>query len=165
MATAAVSDVRSRRIPNTLVALTACIGIAFSVAAFGAAAGALRAVEGLALGLVLWFPFFAVRWIGAGDVKLFAAAGAWLGPTLALYGALAAALLGGVLAVFWMLRTYGFAAVAARITCAVARPAAAVSVSLDPRSRGALPYGVSLAAGAVLAAWLPQILEGSRGFL
>jgi prepilin peptidase CpaA len=34
---------------------------------------------GALAGLALLVPLFAVRWIGAGDVKLVAAAGAWLG--------------------------------------------------------------------------------------
>ena len=43
---------------------------------------------GMLAGLAVFFPFFALGGMGAGDVKLMAAIGAWLGPALALMTAL-----------------------------------------------------------------------------
>jgi len=54
---------------------------------------------GLLVGLVVFFPFFALGGMGAGDVKLMAAIGAWLGPALAILTALYGAIAGGVLAI------------------------------------------------------------------
>ena len=50
-------------------------------------------------GLAVFFPFFALGGMGAGDVKLMAAIGAWLGPGLALMTALYGAVAGGILAI------------------------------------------------------------------
>src|SRR5437763_974094 len=48
-------------------------------------------------GAALFFPFFALGGMGAGDVKLLAALGAWLGPVESLWVAMFAAMAGGVL--------------------------------------------------------------------
>ena len=50
-------------------------------------------------GLAVFFPFFALGGMGAGDVKLMAAIGAWLGPGMALMTALYGAVAGGILAI------------------------------------------------------------------
>ena len=153
---AAVWDVRTRRIPNRLVLGVGLAGLI--VSAFGLAAPDLwHSIAGSAVGLGIWFPLFAIGALGAGDVKLFAAAAAWLGPERTLAAALYAALLGGVLAVAWMLRTNGVSATAGLFAArglTVRRP------TLDPHSRRAIPYGVALAAGAAGAAWFPRLLGG-----
>ena len=59
--------------------------------------GLVRALSGLALGFSIWIMFHVAGGMGAGDVKLFAAAAAWLGPGGAWRAALVAALAGGVL--------------------------------------------------------------------
>ena len=48
------------------------------------------------LGVALFFPFFALGGMGAGDVKLLAALAAWLGPIDAVYMAIFTAMAGGV---------------------------------------------------------------------
>src|ERR1044071_4415808 len=96
---ACVTDVRWRRIPNALVVTLALTGFAYSVWQDAWLAGLGRSLAGLSLGFAIWIAFFIVGAIGAGDVKLFAAAGAWLGPAATWRAALVAAALGGVLAV------------------------------------------------------------------
>lgn len=150
---ACVSDVRGRRIPNSVAGLLATAGIAYSVTASLTPSRALIAsFGGLALGLALWLPFYVVHWLGAGDVKLFAAAGAWLGPARTLDGALIGALTGGILAAVWMVVAYGLNAAAAMT---IGAPRRIVSGTVDTTSRRAIPYGVALAVGAMVAALLP----------
>src|SRR6185437_1105332 len=151
-----VSDVRRRRIPNRVAALLATAGIAYSVAASASPGRALIvSIAGSLLGLTLWLPFYVVRWLGAGDVKLFAAAGAWLGPARTLEGALVGALAGGLLAVVWMLFAYGLNGTAATAALAIGNPRRIVNHTIDMESRRAIPYGVALAIGAMAAALLP----------
>jgi prepilin peptidase CpaA len=79
------SDCRMRRVPNVLVASGA-------VAAFACAAmhaGPLRLTPGSAafgalVGFVALLPFFVLGVMGAADVKVFAAVGAWCGATALL---------------------------------------------------------------------------------
>jgi prepilin peptidase CpaA len=47
--------------------------------------GLLFALAGLVVGFVLFFGLWVLGFCGGGDVKLFAALGAWLGPALILY--------------------------------------------------------------------------------
>jgi prepilin peptidase CpaA len=53
-------------------------------AVLGACDGALFALAGFALGFVLFFALWMLGVCGGGDVKLFAALGAWVGPYLAI---------------------------------------------------------------------------------
>src|SRR4051812_33482293 len=94
---ACITDVRWRRIPNALVLVLALTGFAFSVALEPWWPGLLRAGSGLTLGFAIWILFHVAGGMGAGDVKLFAAAAAWLGPGGAWRGALVAGPGGGVL--------------------------------------------------------------------
>jgi len=112
-------------------------------------------ISGMLVGLAVWLPLYLIRWLGAGDVKLFAAAGTWLGPTRTLEGAFIGALVGGLLAVAWMLFAYGLSGTAATAAMAIANPRKIVNHGVDVKSRRAIPYGVALAIGAMTAALLP----------
>src|SRR5512146_11218 len=101
------TDLRARRIPNKLVLFTAAIGVLFSIAAHGWLNGFTRAGGGMLTGLAIWFPFFALGMLGAGDVKLFAAAATFLGAKWAVEGALYTALYGGRLAAAFMIASSG----------------------------------------------------------
>lgn len=100
-------DLRTRRIPNHLIlagALTAGLLHALlptmpapsHMAPVGQ--GLLFSMAGFGLGLLLLIPFYALRALGAGDVKLVAVVGAFVGPTGVLGVTLMTMLLGGILA-------------------------------------------------------------------
>src|SRR4051812_45423456 len=78
---AAAIDLRIRKIPNWLTLSLAGSGLLLSM--LGASLitpGA--AILGLLTGFALNFGLFLLRIRGGGDVKLFAAAGAWVGPVI-----------------------------------------------------------------------------------
>jgi prepilin peptidase CpaA len=156
---ACITDVRWRRIPNALVLALAIPGIAFSVSLDPWLAGLARAMGGLTLGFAIWIAFFVIGAIGAGDVKLFAAAGAWLGPGATWRAALVAAALGGVLAVAMLMRERRTRDAFERVMVSVStRSVASLAPNPGvPRSRQ-LPYGVALACGALIVAWIPGVL-------
>ena len=154
---ACVSDIRTRRIPNRLVLVLAIGGLL--VAPILLDGGIAGAVLGLLVGLALWLPLYALGAIGAGDVKLFAAAAAWLGPREALEAALLAAVIGGVLAVAMAARRGLLGHVLRLATLRIATRA----TRMEPQPPGArdgaqLPYGVALATGAMIAGWLPTFV-------
>ncbi|MGK2962498.1 MAG: A24 family peptidase [Gemmatimonadaceae bacterium] len=155
--TAAVGDLRTRRISNRLVVMIALAGLAWSVAWFPMLEGVLRGGAGLLVGLACWLPFYALGWLGAGDVKLFSAAGAWLGPVGVLEASLVGACAGAVLALAWMIRSRGMRETSEVLGMAAGTPSLlSPSDKSSPRSK--LPYGIAIAFGAIWAAWLPGLL-------
>jgi prepilin peptidase CpaA len=104
--TAAVYDVRSRRIPNALTFGSAGAAFVYALATGGGGSLGFAAAGWLA-GAALFFPFFALGGMGAGDVKLIAALGAWLGPAEAVWLAMFSAIAGGVAALVVAL-THGY---------------------------------------------------------
>ena len=106
LAAACVTDLRTRRIPNALTFSAAVGGVLFHVATGGWQSAGWSLV-GLFVGALLFLPMFALRGMGAGDVKLLAAVGAWLGPGQVSMVALATSLVGGVMAVVVAL-AYGY---------------------------------------------------------
>ena len=102
-----------------------------------------------AFGLALLFVPFALGGVGAGDAKFFAAAGAYLGPTLTLHAFLFGTILGGPLA----LALWGRALV--RRVAATGGPHAWAGAIAAGAQAGAprvtLPYTVPLALGVVTA--------------
>ena len=100
---AALWDFQTRRIPNWLVGPFLFLGIALSLYFHGwsglghSVLGVLMA--GMILGILYW-----LRAMGMGDVKLFAAIGAWIWPEQLTTALTATALAGGVLAVIWAIR-------------------------------------------------------------
>ena len=100
---AVLIDVRSRRIPNWLTA--SMTGVGFIMAVVGLSGLTLgQAALGFGAGLLLMLPGHALGATGAGDVKLMAAIGAILGPSMVFSAFLATAVAGGIFAVIVALR-------------------------------------------------------------
>ena len=97
LALACISDLRTRRIPNALTFSAVAGALLFHVVTGGVSAAGWS-LAGCVLGALLFFPMFALRGMGAGDVKLLAAVGAWLGPSQVAIAALATSIAGGVIA-------------------------------------------------------------------
>jgi prepilin peptidase CpaA len=95
---ACVTDIRSRRIPNVLTFGAAVAGLLFHLATGGRDAGFDSAMGYLA-GTAIFLPFFLLGGMGAGDIKLLAALGAWIGPHDVLWLAAYTSITGGVFAV------------------------------------------------------------------
>ncbi|HSJ63297.1 MAG TPA: prepilin peptidase [Gemmatimonadaceae bacterium] len=161
LAFACVIDVRERRIPNRLVAAVLVIGVVVSTAVDPVVPGLLRAVGGAAIGLAIWLPGWLLRMMGAGDVKLFGATGAWLGPAGAVNAAIAAAVIGGVLALAWMLRRRGRTRTGQTLWAVTAAPRTLLTARSDPAAASDLiPYSVAIVAGVLVQLALPGLIVG-----
>jgi prepilin peptidase CpaA len=100
LAVATFTDLRSRRIPNWLVLPFLAVGLGISGWLHGWH-GLGKSAEGMALGLVAFGVLHLMGGMGAGDVKLCAAIGAWVGPGQLMLAMVATALAGGILAIGW----------------------------------------------------------------
>jgi prepilin peptidase CpaA len=159
LASGCLSDLRTRRIPNQLVLTLAVLGLAFNWGVYGFSGGLLHGFSGLATGLAVWLPFWLLGWLGAGDVKFFAGASAWLGVWGALQAAGLAAVAGGVLTIVWLGWERGIRVAVEKSMIAMIHPRVLASPSVTVTDRRRLvPYGFALAVGLLAVAWFPSFL-------
>ena len=162
LAAAATSDIHARRVSNRLNLSVLAAGVVFALILHGWRAGSWQVFTGVGLGLAVWFPMFAFRLMGAGDVKLLAACGAWLGWQGMLTATLATGVYGGVLGAVWLLRSQGAVSAMHTVATAVRAPWLMKMRPYDARER--LPYAVAIAGGVVTAWWFQHgnVLTGAR---
>jgi len=149
--TGAAIDLWTRRVPNPLTVLLASSGVAF--AAFGLSGITVGAsFAGFAVGLALMLPGHLFGATGAGDVKLFAALGALIGPAPIATAFVYTALAGGVMAVAVAIRRRRLRRTldgAARLVASAAGHAAALE---SPLENNRFAYAPAIAVGTMLAA-------------
>lgn len=153
---AAVSDSRSGRVPNWLVfggALYAVVYNAF-FPLYPRDIGALFALGGLAVGLAAFLPAYLFRIMGAGDVKLMAMVGAFLGTWSTVGAVLSTLIAGGVLALalaLWGRRLgrmfHNVAMICRGAMLTLSTTGTGGMVTTDGPSAGRMPYGVAIAVG------------------
>lgn len=148
-------DFAERRVPNWLNAAIALAGLTAQLAYFG-----WNGVSSGLLGLLVGFGVLIVPWLmhgmGAGDVKLMAAIGCWLGPWLTLVSFSVGAVFGGITAVIMIVSTGRAAHALANmqtIRAKMQRLDTAFGEYGGARTFGStsqlLPYGVPLTAGTI----------------
>lgn len=145
LAIAAASDLASRRIPNVLVLTVGLLGLAVSAGSHQLLSGVAAAVVCLCLTTPLWRRGL----LGGGDVKLAAAAAAWVRLDHLANFVLVVGLLGGALSLSALVRA---SPGDRRLLRANATASLATSRITVARSAGtSIPYGLAIAAGAVFA--------------
>lgn len=176
LAVAVWFDLRQRRVPNMLVANGIVWGMALQTLAphggglfefWWGGIGAWQALLGLGAGLAMFMPLYLLRAIGAGDVKLLAMVGVWLGPQLLLGAALMTLLAGGVLAVVVMLASRSSRQVLTNVRVMLTTTLVGVQAGklapLDAPPPGSvrLPYALPIAVG-VLAQVVWQLTHSGQ---
>ncbi len=159
LAVAASTDVKNQRIPNMVTATGAVTGITVQGWFFGLE-GLGTALGGLGVGLIAFLPFYLKGGMGAGDVKLMAAAGTFLGAKLSLIAiayTLIAGMVFGLSYAIWQggvrpmlqrfLTTLHFLAVTGTVSHAGPRP--------DEAAAHRFPFAVSIALGTLSALMWP----------
>jgi prepilin peptidase CpaA len=134
-------DGRWRRIPNFVTLPLLVIGLGSGLLMNGIS-GAWHSLTGLFLGAGLMLPFFLLRAMGAGDVKLMAAVGAVLGLRWIATVFFLTSLCGGLLAAFLIIRH--------RLSLSFKH----LPNLDDHRKTVTVPYGWAIAAGTWLTIFL-----------
>ena len=104
---ASVCDYRTYKIPNWLTAGGIVFALIYNTAVpFSRDHGFLWALGGLLVGFLVMLPFYALRIMGAGDVKLMTMVGAFLGVTETLHAVIYSLLAGGIAALLFAFHTH-----------------------------------------------------------
>lgn len=156
---AVVTDIRARKIPNRLIVS----GFLLALLTNGVAAhwspdlvgplGFGPSLAGAVVGLGTLVPLYVIGAMGAGDVKLMAVVGAFLGPSATIGAALATLVAGGVLAVVAALHWRVAPAMLRNVRTMLATGVARLGIGELPQytgapgSAGQLPYAVAIATG------------------
>jgi prepilin peptidase CpaA len=150
---AAAIDLRTGRIPNPLTATIAAAGLGLT--AFGLTGHSMAgALVGAALGFGLMLPGHMFGGTGAGDVKLLAALGTWLGPAGVLMAFLYSAIAGGMLAVAHAVKRRRLGTTLSRTARLVAAREGAKHEIDGSAAASRFAYGPAIAVGAIAAALL-----------
>jgi len=150
-------DLYSRRIPNLLTFGAALAAFTISTLTAGLP-GLGSGMAGWLLATALWLPLYALGGMGAGDVKLLAAIGAWLGPVDVFHAALYAGIAGGILAVVVAVmrgcvrQTYSNVQLLI-LHWRVAGFAPQAQLTLATATSPRLAYAVPILVGTVVAIW------------
>jgi prepilin peptidase CpaA len=148
---AAVIDLRTRRIPNALTGSLAVVGLGLAAAQLGTV-GIGGAIIGFLLGFAFMLPGNMFGATGAGDVKLFAAAGALLGPATTVRAFFFTAIAGGVIALFVALRRRRLAHTIGTTARLVVDRTSAVAAIESAAADNRFAYAPAIAIGVVMAA-------------
>lgn len=148
LAASVYMEVRDRRIPNVITMAGVVAGLAAGYLPGGATLGS--SLLGLAIGFGALLAFYVFGGMGGGDVKLMGAVGAMVGFPLIVPVLFYSAIIGGLMAIAVLASRgdvwrYGWHA---------ARTAFGAAGGAEPPARPAsvtVPYGLAIAAGALLA--------------
>jgi prepilin peptidase CpaA len=155
LAAAAICDYRTYRIPNLLTGAGTVFGLVYNTAVPPSMhADWTWPLAGMLLGFAALLPMYAIRAMGAGDVKLMAMVGAFLGFAGALQALLFSLIAGGIAALAFSLRKRALGRMLANtremlrgmLWSSVAGTGTRLQPGAAP-SVGRLAYGVSIAAG------------------
>ena len=144
VAAAAYQDVKSFSLPNIYSLSTVILYPAYVIAS-GEPVAWLPAVGIAAATLVVGFIFFALKYCGGGDAKLFAAVSLWAGPALMVDFILVTTVSGGLIAIsLWLLH---------RMSFLVPFLPQGLSCDSETFAKKPMPYGAAIAVGAVYVAF------------
>jgi prepilin peptidase CpaA len=153
---AAAVDLARRRIPNVLLLCGWMVALPLHLLSAQSGAALLGALAGALCGLLVFLPLYLLRGMAAGDVKMMATVGLFVGPYDALQVAVITCCVGGVMALV-MIVGKGRLRVALANVGDLLRPLwmrtlgmPAVAEPMRQPSVGGMPYGLAIALSTVL---------------
>lgn len=152
---AAVIDGYQLKVPNWLTFPMIISGWIYC-GVVGGWAGLGMSLLGTVVGLALLLPLYAVGGMGAGDVKLLAGVGAWVGASVTFYAFCLSAIVGGVLALLmvayrrtWKKHQQNVAMILNELVTIRDPSQIAELAAARKSSMLLLPYGIPIAIGTI----------------
>lgn len=158
VAVAMATDLQSRKIYNWLTFPAMIVGIALSLY-MGGLAGAQSSVIGFFVGSAIFLVGFLIGAMGAGDVKLMAAVGAWMGWPATVAAVLYVTVVGGIVSLVAAALNGQLVKLFKNIYwffVGMLLPGGKADAALTDSAAAPIPYGVSIAIGVVLALIFPE---------
>lgn len=163
LAAATIADFARRRIPNLIVLAGLLLGLGLNALlpeGFGlfnrygpGGLGLAAALGGMLVGGGLLLPLYALRAMGAGDVKLMAMVGAFLSPSQAFWAGLLVLLVGGGLSLAYALKTGAVRRMFANLRLIFLGALSSLllrdspDLSVSGETAGRVPYGLAIMVG------------------
>jgi prepilin peptidase CpaA len=161
---AAWIDGRDLRVPNWITFPMVLAGLMYSTWA-GGVAGFGAGILGMCAGLLTLLPLYSVGGMGAGDVKLMAGIGAWMGWQVTLAAFAVSAVLGAIMAVVMVLwrgntsHHYGNALLILSEWLAIRNPSKLSEIAAERKPRMMLlPYGIPICIGTIGYFWFQNMI-------
>jgi len=159
LVTATWLDFKNQTIPNWLTFGGTIVGLAFNAANTDLPYNGIAwSLSGMIVGLSVFLPFYVMKITGAGDVKLLAMVGTFLGPLGVLWAAVLTVIAGGILGVIWIVYKVGpsslfYKMVGSVATSQVNKVTGEIGTTLDTEiaqvMKSKMPYGCAIAVGAI----------------
>jgi prepilin peptidase CpaA len=168
---AAYIDGKELRVPNKLTIPMIVAGWAWSSIFYGMSGegwyvGLMWSLAGTGVGLATLLPAYAIGGMGAGDVKMMAAIGAWVHCSITFYAFCVSTVVGAILAIIMIISAgearkhfNQFFFILNEITT-IRNPETLAEIATERKSSmRLLPYGIPLAIGTVLYfAWMGLLI-------
>lgn len=100
---AVLDDIKSWKISNHLILIGILAGIIYDIYEYGWT-GISIWLPGVILPIILLFPLFLIKVLGAGDIKLFSVIGSFYGASYVLQSIAAAFILGAVMSLIYLIK-------------------------------------------------------------
>jgi len=155
---AMATDLKRRKIYNWLTFPAMLVGLILQ-GVFGGISGVQSGLIGLLVGSVIFLIGFVVGAMGAGDVKLMAAVGAWLGWPHAVAAVLYVSCFGGLIAIVAAVMHGSLWRMLANVywfMVGLVLPGGKAQAAFAQSAAPPVPYGVSIALGTILALFYPE---------
>ena len=157
---AIITDLSSRKIPNSLIIFGLIASLICQMVALQGAGG-LNWLAGVAVGFACFVPLYLLRGMAAGDVKLMMAVGGFVGYPLIIKTAACVFIVGGVMALIMVLINGRFKLLISNMrvmfTDFYIKASSGVNVADDyvmKNSAGRMPYALAIAVGTTIALYL-----------
>jgi prepilin peptidase CpaA len=150
----AISDITTRRVPNLWLLAAIALGAILWCMAWstGLTGPPWSPLIGFFAGLAVLLPFYAMHWLGAGDVKLFATFGFLLGAKALLPIWIIASLLAGVHVIYVLLSNYRLRHAANDVL-----DTGTIRALTAEKTRRGTPYAACMSVGALITLFQPAL--------
>jgi prepilin peptidase CpaA len=153
---AVYTDIRSHRIPNNLILAGLVAAPIFQLTAHGLH-GLWYGLLGALIGLASFMPFYAMRAMGAGDVKLMAVVGLLTSPRGALYAVVLSLIAGGLCAAAYLIWRAFRASINPLLHDGLAAGTLSAFVAARLAKRDRLPFALPIAVGSMAACCIQNL--------